>query len=234
MYHNSEIYAEINEQLAEQSEVLIPGFLRDEVYAALCKTIVEADVSNSTFNLRGPSNMAHYKETLLGPPKPAEDDNAGSDSTGLESLRELFYSAEFLSFMEKITEFPFTSSTENKIVSSLQKFSHGCYSLLKTGGAKQTGTKPVADKDLNEEEEEPNLVDVIYYFANNWNEERGGNLIYSTTEGEQLITVPPEGNCLAVVVRSPIVNSYTNYVNCLAKEDVFFVYKMTFAFDGSI
>lgn len=232
MYLNSEIFSEINEQLAEESEVLVPGFFRDDAYELICKSIVESDVSKSVFSKCGPPNLANYEEAIQGPQLGHLESDESSQLT-MNSLRELFYSKEFLSFLEQITEFPFTTCDENRVRSSLQKFSQGSYNLLRTGGTKQTGSKPTPDEVADEPEEEPNLVDVMFYFANNWEESRGGSVIYSTSEGEQLITVPPEGNCLAVVVRSSIVNSYTNYVNCLAKDDVFFVYKMTFAFDGN-
>ncbi|ODM97004.1 Prolyl 3-hydroxylase OGFOD1 [Orchesella cincta] len=234
MYLNQEIYSEINEQLSEESEVLVPGFLRDDVYESICKTIVEMDVTNSDFLTCGPANMSNYKVALEGPPKDGSPSSVDSLSSNIESLRRLFYSHEFLSFMEKITEFPFTTNAATKVVSSLQKYSHGSFSLLKSGGAKQTGVTNITEQDVAEEEEEPNLVDVMFFFANKWSDDRGGLFIYTTMDGEQLITVPPEGNCLAVVVRSSTVNSYTNYVNCLSKDDVFFVFKMTFAFDGSI
>ncbi|CAL8138264.1 unnamed protein product [Orchesella dallaii] len=235
MYLNQEIYSEINEQLSEESEVLVPGFLRDDVYESICKTIVEMDVTNSSFSTRGPANISNYQVALEGPPEIKDvSPSDNSNSPNIESLRRLFYSHEFLSFMEKITEFPFTTNETTKVVSSLQKYSHGSYSLLKAGGAKQTGVTNQTEQDVVEEEEEPNLVDVMFFFANKWDDDRGGVLIYSTSDGEQLITVPPEGNCLAVVVRSSTVNSYVNYVNCLAKDDVYFVFKMTFAFDGSI
>ena len=69
---------------------------------------------------------------------------------------------------------------------------------------------------------------------NKWQEENGGLIIYSTEEGEQLITVSPEGNCLALVVRNSSVNSYINYINCNAGDEVYFVYTMTCALDGNL
>lgn len=237
MYLNPEIYSEINDQLAEESEVLVPGFFRDETYESICKSIVEQDVADQLFTQCGPANILSYGEAVAGPPSTSESEASSSseaDLPSVDSLPDFFYSKEFLQFLEQITEFPFTTCDTNKVTSALQKFSHGSYSLLKSGGTKQTGNKPTPEDIADEVEEEPNLVDVMFFFANNWEERRGGSLIYLTTEGDQLITVPPEGNCLAVVVRSPNVNSYTNYVNCLAKDDVYFVYKMTFAFDGSI
>jgi hypothetical protein len=233
---------DINEQLAEESEVLIPGFLQDKVYSSVCKDIVDEDVERSCFLPVGPPNLASYQEACKGPPKKQTIENVTENEAiphTLETLRDLFHSDEFLQFMEKITEYPFTSCDIAKVSSSLKKFTVGSYSLLRSGGAKQTGSKEAkhseeAEDPEEEEEEEPQLVDVSFFFASKWEDQWGGLKIYSAEDGEQLISVSPEGNCLAVVVRNSTVNSYVNYVNCLAEDQVYFVYSMTFAFDGII
>jgi len=76
----------------------------------------------------------------------------------------------------------------------------------------------------------------MFYISHKWCDEWGGEEIFCITDEEaqqqQLMSINPEGNALALAVRTNGVNSFTKYVNCLAKENMYFVYKMTFAFDG--
>lgn len=205
----------------------------------------------------GPPNVACYHEMCKGPPLPLSTHNNDTPAeelpNNIDGLWQFFHSKEFLELLEKITELPFCSSKELRATSSLRKYSQGSYSLLRCGGAKQTGDsenkedsailksnenkkhKEVnSDEEEEEEVEDPNLVDISYFFASKWNEGWGGLTIYNTDDGEQLITIPPEGNCLAIVVRNSSVNSYVNYINCNADEELFFVYTMTCALDGNL
>jgi len=237
-YLDSATQSDINEQLAEESEVLIPGFLRYDTYSKICEDIVSADVERNQFAQVGPANIASYQETCQGPPKQETANNSAEIvdfPPTVETLQSFFYSAEFLEFMEKITEFPFTSCDISKVTSSLKKFTKGSYVLLRSGGTKHTGiTEPKVIESEEDEEEEPQLVDVSFYFGSKWKDEWGGLKLYAAEDGEHLISVSPEGNCLAVVVRNSTVNSYVNYVNCLAQDQVYFVFNMTFAFDGNL
>jgi len=230
--------SDINDQISEESQVLIPGFLQDKVYKDLCADLVEQDVGNQFAHI-GPPNVANYAEMCVGPPPThiTEKDQITTSSCTAKSLQSFFHSSEFLQFLEKITEMPFTSSELLTATSSIKKFGKGSYSLLRMGGAKQTGNSET-DQDKNAEvegeEEEPNLVDVIYFVASNWDECWGGLRIYCTLDGDQLITIPPEGNCLAIVVRNTTVNHYHNFVNSDAGDNVYFAYTMTFALDGKM
>lgn len=236
-YLQDETLKDINEQVSEESQVLIPGFLVNEAYKDVCLQIVEHDVGKN-FTHVGPPNICSYSESLKGPPAVEAND---ASHISLNSFRRIFHSSEFLSFMEKVTELPFTANDAIKCTSSLRKFSKGSFSLLKSGGAKQTGEteddllRHHACKDESEEsEEDPNLVDVIYFVTSKWDDSWGGLTIYSDEDGEQLITIPPTENCLAIVVRNSSVNSYVNFVNCNAGDEIYFAYHMTFALDGNL
>jgi hypothetical protein len=237
-YLDVEFQRGINEQLSEESQVIIPGFFQDEVYKNICADIVDQDVTNSsTFVHFGPPNVANYQETCIGPP--IFDKNSvslSSNSQDMKGLHRLFHSKEFLEFLEKVTELPFSSSTLLKTTSSLRKYTKGSYYLLRSGGAKQTGDveeKNIEEQD-DEDEQDPNLVDVVYFVASKWDDNWGGLTIYSSEDGEQLITIPPTGNCLAIVVRNSSVNSYMNYINSDSGDEVFFAYSMTYALDGNL
>ncbi len=265
---------DINEQVAEESQVLIPCFLKESLYQSICKdifftchtkqfhllypftstyllagrSIVEQDVTFEKFVEVGPPNVSHYQEMLKGPPTMNDEQKSSSSSIiNVEGLQQLFHSNEFLQLMEKMTELPFSSSLNLlKVTTSLRKYSKGSYSLLRSGGAKQTGDGEdnkavvVAEKVREEtkkddDEEDPNLVDIMYFVASKWNESWGGLHIFcEDQDGEQLITILPEGNCLAVVVRNSSVNSYVNYINSDSGEEVYFVYTMTCALDGNL
>lgn len=238
-YLTEETVGDINEQLTEESEVLLPGFLNEDIYKSLCTAIVESDVSSKIFSSAGPPNLKSYEKALIGPPE--KIDIAKESTDALSNIHKFFYSQEFFEFLEKLTEFPFTS--DEKLIhvkSELRKFSHGSYTLLQSGGEKQTGNvlvsngKSAAKNDDQDDELEPNLVDVIFFCSSNWDEERGGLTIYSANDGVQLITIPPEGNSLAITVRAENVNSYVNYVNYLAGEEMYFAYTMTFEFTDHV
>lgn len=216
--------------------------------------MVDQDATFGKFVQVGPPNMACYQEMDKGPPVllSAELGQAAL-SKNVQGLRQLFHSKEFFHLVEKVTELPFTSSQLLRGTSSIRKYAKGSYSLLTSGGAKQTGdvkekddvtqntdsaaeSNDVGDSadDENESDEGPNLVDFIYFVSSKWNENWGGLTIYNTDDGDHLLTVSPEGNCLAIVVRNSSVNSCVNYVNCDAGEEVYFAFTMTCALDGNL
>jgi hypothetical protein len=99
-YSNSLNYPAINEQLEEESEVLLVDFIRPEVYSKICEELRTPEVWKRT----GPPNICSYFSSQLKLWHEAKD-----GSSPVQNLSKIFHSQEFLHFLEQITEFPFTS-----------------------------------------------------------------------------------------------------------------------------
>ena len=99
IYNEVDNYLLINKQLEENSEVLLVDFLQPDLFNQLC-----VQAKSLEWKDKGPVNICSYlmPAIQLWPEEYAEN-------SPIRNLSETFHSKQFLEFLEKITEFPFTS-----------------------------------------------------------------------------------------------------------------------------
>ena len=84
-----------NDQLSENSEILLSSFFKPEVYASLVEKL-EA-LEKSEWEYCGPANLRNYSQL------------PETSSRFPTELKEFFTSKNFLEFLQELTEFPFAS-----------------------------------------------------------------------------------------------------------------------------
>jgi len=100
-----------------------------------------------------------------------------------------------------------------------------------TLSASATVAEEEAEEIENSEEEDgeglEREIDIIYYFGDFiWDETFGGQTVYADATGQQLLTVTPEPNTMAIVVREKGIVPYVSYVNCLAGNERFYTFTL--------
>lgn len=92
--------------------------------------------------------------------------------------------------------------------------------------------EPFRNKLSESDEEDEGVtekeIDIIYYCGEfDWEDSFGGQTIYTDVSGQQLLTVTPEANSMAIIVREKDVIPYVSYINCLSEQQSFFTFSIT-------
>ncbi|CAG7833383.1 unnamed protein product [Allacma fusca] len=117
LYLNPDTLRSANDQLSENSEILLSSFFKPDLYKVLAKKL-EA-IESSQWESMGPANLRQYKQL------------PSSDPAFPPELLEFFGSKSFLEFLQELTEFPFASEPELRFYCSLKKFQNGSYTLVR-------------------------------------------------------------------------------------------------------
>ena len=133
-----------------------------------------------------------------------ENEKSTQDTNTLLFIED-FKSTTFTSFLEEVTGF---SLTPHK--SALRKYSHKNYSLL---------------NDENVEEED--FLEVIFDLSDEFDEDAGGYLAY-TTQREEILYLEPSFNTLTFLFKPKELMSYLKYINNKGKNKNIVRLELTF------
>jgi len=213
MYLSPEIVNSIQEQLEENSEIQLDEFLIEEKYNDILK---ELESPSLCWKRKGPANKRCY-ETLA-------DDSA--IPSNLSSLIDLMRSLPMFKLLTKLTGLKLaelesedekqdstTPSSSSELDNSevkpccsfeLRHWSHGSYTLVHD-----------TDPGLHEF-----ALDAMLFFAcDGWDSSAGGFTTYvASGEDEELLTVCPTSNCLALVYRDKETVRFVKHVNVSCKD----------------
>ncbi|XP_053126921.1 prolyl 3-hydroxylase OGFOD1 isoform X2 [Hemicordylus capensis] len=235
-YLEMDSQAQIQEEFEDQSEILLKDFLKDDKFHLVCEALKKEGPS---WSRRGPPNKRLYEkaeEESLPPvlkecmelfrseafflllsnftglklhflaPEEEGEETAVGDSLSKHSQGES--SREETSRRGHTDESGETSDNEEgerKSGSSpplcageLRRWTKGCYTL-------------VHDAEMAEF-----ALDLLLFCGcEEWDVERGGFTSYiAKGEDEELLTVNPENNCLALVYRDRETLKFVKYINC--------------------
>ncbi|XP_034281363.1 prolyl 3-hydroxylase OGFOD1 [Pantherophis guttatus] len=230
VYLDMDSQARIQEEFEDRSEILLKDFLKRDKYQLVCKALKMEGLSWSS---RGPPNKRHYEKaeekSLPATLKECWELFRSeafflllSNFTGLklhflapeeeeeEGGRESSESSQGPSSQEEAgntnsTEAPGNisdndASRENGVplcAGELRRWRKGCYTLI------------------HDAQRAEFALDLLFFCgAEDWDVESGGFTSYiAKGEDEELLTVNPEANCLALVYRDRETLKFVKYIN---------------------
>jgi len=117
---------------------------------------------------------------------------------------EFFRSKKFLEFIEEIVDLELSFKNLK-----IKKFEQSNFTLL--------------HDDLEKED----IIEVIFDLSDDWQEEFGGTLTYTTKE-EEVFYLNPIFNSLTILYKSDSIMKYTKYINNLANDKKILRFEMKF------
>ena len=115
----------------------------------------------------------------------------------LSGVGKLFSSKEFLSFVSIITGKSFSNVDLN-----IRKFENGDYTLL------------------HDSDKIHNRTEFFFIFADKWNAEWGGQIVYTDLD-ERSFIFPVDWNCFCLINRDDELGRFVKYINHLAGKKCF-------------
>ncbi|KAM9374044.1 prolyl 3-hydroxylase OGFOD1 [Phaethornis superciliosus] len=244
LYLNMDSQAQIQEEFEERSEILLKDFLKKEKYQLLCEALENKDIKWSS---RGPANKRFYEAAeedslpdvlkqflqflrsealflllsnftglklhFLAPSD--EDEEAGegrvAEAAGQEEAEHDAASSPHQPEQAVSVPEAEDSKAQNGLgtpvcAGELRHWTHGHYTLVHDTQATEFA------------------LDLLFFCGcEDWDPEYGGFTCYiAKGEDEELLTVNPEDNCLALVYRDKETMKFVKYINhrslaCLKK-----------------
>lgn len=211
VYLDPTTQGDVQETFGDKSEIQLQEFIRPEKYGELCEALhLISDWKN-----QGPANRRHYQCT------DSQDQNV------INEARKFFQSEAFFLVLSNLTGLklhrlastPSSSDAESEPedrqirvgsrseidpVCQLQvsRWQSGCYTMLSD-----------EDPDLCEY-----ALDIwLFLSADHWQIAHGGHVSYiARGEDEELLTVCPSNNCLALVYRDKDTMRFVKHINSLS------------------
>eukprot|EP00118_Oscarella_pearsei_P013781 m.113866 g.113866 ORF g.113866 m.113866 type:complete len:446 (+) comp37467_c0_seq2:320-1657(+) len=237
-YFDPEIQATIRDKFEEDSSIELHSFLLEDKYSELMSEL--AGVKNSDWEVKGPANLKHVFE--LSP---------ACETQTVAGLMALFKSEPFFYLLTQLTGLELSNGScvadvaeeASAIVSSLvspcccgvwRQWNHGCYTLIRDTDAARGGFSLDASLCFvgHGKSQSGSTTCLAIGLAVEWKADFGGYTSFiAKGEDEELLTVLPTSNALALVYRDEETLKFTKYVNALSscndcKEfyDLYFTY----------
>eukprot|EP00794_Sanderia_malayensis_P007942 gene7942-8797_t len=214
MYLNTDIVDSIQEQLEENSEIQLSEFILEEKYNLIVKELESQDLK---WVKRGPANKRNYESI--------QKDTSLPEMLGC--FVSLMHSKPMFKLLTRLTGLKLAelesdeenSKDENAASSSNQndddmecksQSNPGCYSEIRHWS--HGFYTLVHDTD-------PHLVDfaldaILFFRCDEWDSSAGGFTSYiASEEDEELLTVYPTSNCLALVYRDKETLRFVKHIN---------------------
>ncbi|BFY99311.1 hypothetical protein BsWGS_02351 [Bradybaena similaris] len=214
LYLAPEIQANIKKQFEENSEIELMDFLQAKKYAALMEALADENIK---WSLLGPANKRnYYSADLKHLPQVVSEflrvihsDAAFlvlSNLTGLKLHPIAPSDEDEVAVNGKVDEPSSSSSSKGAAAvdprcrSEVRRWEHGCYTLA---------------HDTDSEMQEFALDSIMYIgCAEEWSVEYGGYTSYiAKGEEDELLSVCPTGNCLALVYRDKDTMRFVKHLN---------------------
>ncbi|XP_061670697.1 prolyl 3-hydroxylase OGFOD1 [Syngnathoides biaculeatus] len=234
LYLDISYQEQIQEEFEESSEIQLKDFLREEKFKQVCEAVQLAQIQ---WTLKGPANKRCYEAAHLNTlpecvsacwellhseafflllsnftglrlhylcPGDDDDDNAGGGENKHERKKQSSEKDEQATGSSNETRKESEPSTP-KCCGELRRWSHGNYTLLHDGEAARA---------------EYALDLILPFSCAGWQSEFGGFSCYvANDEDEELLTIYPEDNSLALVYRDKETLKFVKHVNHKSKSD---------------
>lgn len=196
MYLDPEIQEQISSSFEQDSEILLPDFFDEDFYKEICNCLCSGDFS---WELQGPPNRRKY-ETPCEKTLPLP----------LTTLMQLMKSKQFFRILGDLTKLELTPFQDNDTAIlqpqcsyEIQRWQRGFYTLLR-------------DDHMSNEY----ALDVIIHFnVHNVKQLQGGFMSYVARDAdEELLTLPPSHNALALAFRDKDTLRFVKYINSVFRE----------------
>ncbi|XP_069693460.1 prolyl 3-hydroxylase OGFOD1 [Periplaneta americana] len=195
MYLDSSVQEQISSSFEQDSEILLPDFFDDNFYKEICDCLCSDDIS---WEIQGPANRRKYQTPCMKVlPAP------------LCKVLQIFKSEQFYSLLGDLTKLdlsPVQEHVEGATTSALQpKCSYEIQQWQKTFYTL------ICDDHMKNEY----ALDVIlYYNCHNKKQLQGGFVSYIARDAdEELLTLAPSHNALALAFRDKETLRFVKYVN---------------------
>nr|XP_020661773.1 prolyl 3-hydroxylase OGFOD1 [Pogona vitticeps] len=234
VYLDIDSQAQIQEEFEDRSEILLKDFLKRDKFWLVCEAVQKEELQWSS---RGPPNKRHYRKAdeeslpsilkacmelfrsealflllsnftglklhFLAPGEEEEGEGgkeAGGDlsrSAPGQSSQGETDSRDYAEDSERIPESGESGSRTPLCVGELRHWTQGCYTLVHDTQATEFA------------------LDLLFFCGcESWDVEFGGFTSYiAKGEDEELLTVKPEDNCLALVYRDRETLKFVKYIN---------------------
>ncbi|XP_065834809.1 prolyl 3-hydroxylase OGFOD1-like [Oscarella lobularis] len=209
-YFDPDIQEPIRDRFEEESSIELREFLQEDKYERLMSALSTAE--NSCWEEKGPPNLRRLFEL-----------SRHSSNPLLRDVETLFKSDVFFYLLTQLTSLDLSdgscvaekASEESTVVSqssssesnprchgTWRRWNHGCYTLIRDSEASK------ADFCLEAS---------LYFVRNEWKTDYGGFSSYiAKGEDEELLTVLPMANSLALVYRDKETLKFIKYIKALA------------------
>ncbi|XP_029184830.2 prolyl 3-hydroxylase OGFOD1-like isoform X1 [Acropora millepora] len=209
MYLDQGVVKDIRTRFKDDSEIQLQEFLKEKRYQEVLEALGDKSIE---WTWKGPANKRHFKEADLK-----------SVPAIVQQLAKVMQSQPMFKFLRTLTGLELAavplsdedessdedddkgknSNTEKKYVpcchGRIRHWSHGCYTLV---------------HDTDPEGAEFALDVIIYIGGKGWKSDYGGYTTYLTSgEDEELLTVHPQENSLALVYRDKETVRFVKHVN---------------------
>ncbi|XP_070616600.1 prolyl 3-hydroxylase OGFOD1 [Erythrolamprus reginae] len=228
IYLDMDSQAQIQEEFEDRSETLLKDFLKRDKYQLVCKAL---KMEGLTWSTRGPPNKRHYEK--------AEEKNLPDT---LKECLELFRSEALFLLLSNFTglKLHFLAPEEEEGVGESSESSQGpssreegsntdCMEVpgcISENEDNQGNGVPLCAGELRRwrrgcytlihdaQKAEFALDLLLFCGVEDWDVESGGFTSYiAKGEDEELLTVNPEANCLALIYRDRETLKFVKYIN---------------------
>ncbi|XP_056382243.1 prolyl 3-hydroxylase OGFOD1 isoform X1 [Hyla sarda] len=222
-YLSFEYQSQIQEEFEESSEILLKDFLKEEKFRAVCSAL---ETHNIDWELLGPPNRRCYKKAK------------GELPDALSACMELLQSEAFFLFLSNLSGLKLHFLAPDNEDSDEGESSSGdnARSSSQRDGAENAGPAAESEGDKvptctgelrhwehghytmihdNDPERQEFALDLLLFCGcEDWETEYGGFTSYiAKEEDEELLTVYPENNCLALVYRDKETMRFVKHIN---------------------
>ncbi|XP_071973713.1 prolyl 3-hydroxylase OGFOD1 [Engystomops pustulosus] len=221
VYLSFEYQSQIQEEFEDSSEILLKDFLKEEKFSAICEAL---ETHNINWELLGPPNRRCYKRAN------------GELPEVLSACMDLLRSEAFFLLLSNLTGLKLhflapdnddsdegESSSKDNSRPSAQGVEQGASSAQLEGDKVPTCTGDLRlwehghytmIHDNDPERQEFALDLFLFCGCEEWETEYGGFTSYiAKEEDEELLTVYPENNCLALVYRDKETMRFVKHIN---------------------
>lgn len=229
IYLQSKVQMEIQEKFQVDSEIELQDFLQKDKFLEVEKSLLSDDL---IWTRKGPANRCNYEQLDKDSLSPIIRECIKvfqseamflilSNLTGL-TLHNLIDDAQKqIDDASTSNDTAGTSKEEKKITSKccyeIRQWKHGSYTLIHDEDRENIGFA---------------LDSMLFFNCNNWKMDYGGFTSYiAKDEDEELLSICPSTNSLALVYRDQETLRFVKYVNSKTKEitsngfqDIFFIY----------
>ncbi|XP_078587125.1 prolyl 3-hydroxylase OGFOD1-like [Branchiostoma floridae x Branchiostoma japonicum] len=198
MYFDEEVLAQIQQDFEDDSEILLDDFLKEDKVQMVTTALQAKDLR---WNPTGPFNKRHYEQ---------------ADSTSIPELvqqvTKMFQSEAMFLLLGRLTGLTLQSEEEGEEVGhgtpkcwgEVRRWRHRYYTLM---------------HDEDPHNNDFCLDSMFYLNAQDWKSDYGGYVSYiAKGEDEELLTVVPKNNALALVYRDSDTLRFVKYINTTAMD----------------
>ncbi|XP_078668511.1 prolyl 3-hydroxylase OGFOD1-like [Branchiostoma floridae x Branchiostoma belcheri] len=200
LYFDDEVLAQIQQDFEDNSEILLEDFLKEDKVQMITAALQAKDLK---WTETGPFNKRHYEQ---------------ADSTSMPELVQqvtgMFQSEAMFLLLSRLTGLTLQSEGKNdeeedshgtpKCWGEVRRWRHRSYTLMH-------------DEDPHNNDF---CLDAMFYLsAQDWKSDYGGYVSYiAKGEDEELLTVVPKDNALALVYRDSDTLRFVKYINTTATD----------------